>query len=242
MYSFVEGQNMSSMLYMIKENDNVATALEALSPGTYNIWLESRGVAGKLEVGSSVPKWFKVATKDIAIGQNIVKFGYPIGTASVKISKGTIVHRCNLVFDNYEQIAKDPLIIENRFEIGKSTDLILEKTVIEVGRNAVLKKKLEKRLKGEKANAQTNIPADNILYCGNLLETEVCRLGPHQVKKMVADYALHMKKMEEEANDLDFKMFSRHIYTTLRFYRMLKGDFSLSEIKPGKKGGIEVEP
>jgi len=226
---------MNRVLYSIREDDNVATAFEELSEGTYDVWTETRGIVGRLEVMSMIPQWFKVATKDIRAKQNVIKFGYPIGTASVNIRKGDIVHRCNVVFDNHERIMKDPLVIENKFEIGTSTDLILEGTEVRAGSNAVLNKELVKRLKDDKVKAQTNIPTGNTLYCGNLLEAEICRLTPQQVKEMLDRYSSHIKKMEEEADSLDFEMFSRQIYTTLKFYRMLKGDFSLVEIAPVKK-------
>jgi altronate hydrolase len=76
---------------VISPNDNVATALEALSHG------EVVSVAGRsVSVVEPVPRGHKVALVDIAPGASIVKYGSPIGVASAPIAAGMHVHTHNV--------------------------------------------------------------------------------------------------------------------------------------------------
>ncbi len=53
-------------------------------------------VAVLLEGTSTTPVFHKVATKDIICGQNIIKYGNPIGKATADIKIGEHVHTHNL--------------------------------------------------------------------------------------------------------------------------------------------------
>lgn len=218
------------LIYQIRENDNVGTAIEALDQGKYEVWLENVGIVGNIHVASRVPQWFKVALKDVSEGQEVIKFGYSIGAASVKIWRGNIVHRGNIVFDSHEEIMLDPLVIEYRFEVGKSTKLIWKGQRIKAGENAAFESALVNRLGKEMGVAVTNIPAKNTLYCGNLLESDGYKLGPEQLKKMRGEYATLIKKM----TDIDFKIFATEFYHIVKFYTMLKSDLFLREISRRK--------
>ena len=78
-------------IYKIHTNDNVAVALEDLSRGS------KIGFAGeKILLLQDVPAGHKVAIEDIPRGENIVKYGFPIGTAVEDIKQGSWVHTHNV--------------------------------------------------------------------------------------------------------------------------------------------------
>jgi altronate dehydratase small subunit len=76
-------------------SDNVATAVEEISPGD-----EVRVPAGKefcaLRAAEAIPFGFKIALQDIPRGEIIRKYGETIGKASAPIVKGALVHIHNL--------------------------------------------------------------------------------------------------------------------------------------------------
>jgi altronate hydrolase len=78
-------------LLVISERDNVATALEALEPGR----VVTIGAAS-LTIVESIPAGHKVALLDILPGDALVKYGSPIGVASVRIPAGAHVHVHNV--------------------------------------------------------------------------------------------------------------------------------------------------
>jgi hypothetical protein len=75
----------------ITDRDNVATALEALSPGQA---LEVRG--RHIVVREAIASGHKIALTRIPIGAPIVKYGSPIGNATVDIEAGSHVHTHNV--------------------------------------------------------------------------------------------------------------------------------------------------
>ena len=76
---------------VISERDNVATALEGLEPGR-RLEFGSTGVT----VLEPIPPGHKVALTDIAQGQAVMKYGSPIGLATVDIPPGAHVHTHNV--------------------------------------------------------------------------------------------------------------------------------------------------
>ena len=75
----------------ISDQDNVATALEALEPGRV---LEIAGQ--QVTVGAPIPRGHKIALRAIRAGEAVIKYGSPIGTASADIAPGTHVHTHNV--------------------------------------------------------------------------------------------------------------------------------------------------
>lgn len=71
----------------INPNDNVAVALTDLVKGE-----EINGVI----LLSDIPCGHKVALTDINEGENVIKYGYPIGHATTDIAKGSHVHTHNI--------------------------------------------------------------------------------------------------------------------------------------------------
>ena len=81
---------MKSVL-IISERDNVGTALVRIEAGQA---VEGGGAA--LVVQQTIPAGHKVALRAIAVGENVTKYGAPIGTATAPIPAGTHVHTHNV--------------------------------------------------------------------------------------------------------------------------------------------------
>ncbi len=81
---------MASALH-IRPEDSVAVALEPLKAGSQ---LQVDGIT--LTLREDVPAGHKVALKDIRSGENIIKYGFPIGHATRDIAAGSHVHIQNL--------------------------------------------------------------------------------------------------------------------------------------------------
>ncbi|MFU2131883.1 UxaA family hydrolase [Gallibacterium anatis] len=75
----------------IQAQDNVAVALQNLSAGTV-IHLADKEIILKQDI----PRGHKFAVKDIAVQENIIKYGYPIGHATCDITSGDYVHTHNV--------------------------------------------------------------------------------------------------------------------------------------------------
>ena len=82
---------MSQKLIRITDRDNVAVALESLPQGSV-VEVENSAFT----IGSNIPAGHKVALKDIAEGESVIKYGYPIGKAKSAIKKGEWVHTFNV--------------------------------------------------------------------------------------------------------------------------------------------------
>ena len=78
---------MKTTYLRINPADNVAVAIAALKAG------EQIAIAGEcITVAEDIPAGHKIALKDFAEGENIVKYGYPIGHATTTIAKGSWVN------------------------------------------------------------------------------------------------------------------------------------------------------
>ncbi len=78
-------------LIRIHPKDNVAVAVKALAPGQ----ALASGVTAVV-TRQPIAAGHKIALVPIAAGENVVKYGYPIGTAQVDIAAGDWVHTHNL--------------------------------------------------------------------------------------------------------------------------------------------------
>ena len=81
---------MTSFL-RIHPSDNVAVALEALPAGAV---LET--AEGPVTALEPIPAGHKIALQDLSEGENIIKYGFPIGHAVKPIPRGSHVHIQNL--------------------------------------------------------------------------------------------------------------------------------------------------
>ena len=79
----------------INNNDNVIIALEELYPGDKVIYQDSKN-HNEITILQNIPFGHKVAIKPIKIGENIIKYGFPIGHATQIIQAGEHVHTFNI--------------------------------------------------------------------------------------------------------------------------------------------------
>ena len=75
----------------ISVRDNVATAIEPLEAGRSIRVGETTVIAAE-----PIPRGHKIALQPIGAGEAIVKYGSPIGTASMPIAQGAHVHIHNV--------------------------------------------------------------------------------------------------------------------------------------------------
>ena len=74
----------------IHPSDNVAVALEPLSSGTV-IALPD----GSVILKEDVPAGHKIALVDLSEGDNVIKYGYPVGHVTRDVAVGTCIdHNC----------------------------------------------------------------------------------------------------------------------------------------------------
>ncbi len=81
---------------MISETDNVATCLHDIESGaqvTVMLGRDTRHVSA----ADPIPRGHKLAVRDIAEGESVMKYGEIIGKASANIGAGNHVHTHNVV-------------------------------------------------------------------------------------------------------------------------------------------------
>ena len=76
---------------VISDRDNVATALQPLDGGRV---LDVGSVS--VTVREAIQSGHKIALRDIAVGQAVIKYGSPIGVATAPIAAGAHVHTHNV--------------------------------------------------------------------------------------------------------------------------------------------------
>lgn len=85
---------MAESLLRLSSTDNVAVALRKIAAGD-----ELRLGALNLRALDEVPMAHKIAICPIAVGEKVLKFGVPIGTATMAIPRGALVHVHNIRSD-----------------------------------------------------------------------------------------------------------------------------------------------
>jgi altronate dehydratase len=81
---------------LIAETDNVAVCLEDIAAGAAAAVMAGKNTV-TVTAAAAIPRGHKIAMRDIAEGDSIVKYGEIIGKATQKIAKGNHVHRHNVV-------------------------------------------------------------------------------------------------------------------------------------------------
>ncbi len=84
-----------SPIVVMNPNDIVATTVEKLAKGLH-INLCHEGTRLEFELVSDIPFGHKVALRDIAEGEKIIKYGESIGVAIAPIAQGEHVHTQNV--------------------------------------------------------------------------------------------------------------------------------------------------
>ena len=80
---------------MLRENDNVATALRDLSAGEEIVVGVQEG-SMRVRVGQAIAFGHKLAVVEIGTGENVLKYGEVIGRATQTIPKGCHAHVHNI--------------------------------------------------------------------------------------------------------------------------------------------------
>ena len=80
--------------FQIEQKDDVATALEDLAPGP--VRLLGDGSRKETEAAQKIPKGHKIALRDMAAGEDVIKYGVRIARASRDIRAGEWVHLHNI--------------------------------------------------------------------------------------------------------------------------------------------------
>jgi altronate dehydratase len=83
---------MKSNIFIIHPSDNVGIALKSLNSKDRI----SNGEEVLFDAGEPIPVFHKVALQDIAVGEEIYKYGAVIAVSSKPIKKGDWVHTHNL--------------------------------------------------------------------------------------------------------------------------------------------------
>ena len=83
---------MKDNILIIHERDNVAVALRALNVGERVV---AKGVEG-FSILDEIPASHKIALRDIAKGEEIVKYGETVAVSTRNIKKGEWIHTHNL--------------------------------------------------------------------------------------------------------------------------------------------------
>ena len=87
---------MNPRAFQIQPQDNVATLIDDASAGAVEIIGANRGEIAATE---NISRGHKLALRDIATGEAVIKFGVRIGHATKPIRRGAWVHLHNLASD-----------------------------------------------------------------------------------------------------------------------------------------------
>lgn len=89
-------------LIRLAPDDNVLVAAQRIESG------EAVRIEGSdVTLAKSLPLGYKVAARDIAAGEKILKYGAPLGSASQAIALGEVVHVHNLRSDYIPSYDRD---------------------------------------------------------------------------------------------------------------------------------------
>ena len=81
---------------IVEDVDNVAVATAPIADGECVHFVRHDGAECEFPCVGGVPIYHKVAVRDIAAGEDIVKYGEIIGKAAVDIARGSHVHTHNV--------------------------------------------------------------------------------------------------------------------------------------------------
>lgn len=98
-----------SKLFKINDKDNVAVALEELKKGE---------IIGNIKLLDDIPFGHKVLLNDLKHGENIIKYGNPIGHLTIDCKKGEHIHEHNLK-TNLSDIIEYKYCGENEYQPKK---------------------------------------------------------------------------------------------------------------------------
>lgn len=88
---------MNPRCFVIQPQDNVATMIDDVGSGAVQI--VGAGAGQEIVVTEKILHGHKVALRDVASGEAVIKFGVRIGHATQAIRRGAWVHLHNLASD-----------------------------------------------------------------------------------------------------------------------------------------------
>lgn len=83
---------------LIDPADSVATVLTEIAAGAEAVFLRN-GAAVRVAAGQTIPRYHKIAVRETAKGERVIKYGETIGLARRPIRTGDHVHTDNLSSD-----------------------------------------------------------------------------------------------------------------------------------------------
>jgi altronate dehydratase small subunit len=89
---------------VLDARDNVATALRPLEAGS-TARIGGAGGERTLSVAEAIPLCHKLALAELSAGEQVLKYGEPIGRARERIASGTCVHVHNMTSDRAKREA-----------------------------------------------------------------------------------------------------------------------------------------
>ena len=81
---------------LIDDSDSVVVVLEAVAAADVVAYVSSEGKQGSVVAAQAIPPFHKIARRAIGMGEQVVKYGQPIGFAQQEIAIGSHVHEHNL--------------------------------------------------------------------------------------------------------------------------------------------------
>ena len=87
-----QGKNRMKQVIRINEKDNVAVALCPISAGT--IVEQEKGL--QITALEDIPQGHKIALTDISGGEDVIKYGFPIGHTTENVKAGQWLHTRNV--------------------------------------------------------------------------------------------------------------------------------------------------
>lgn len=179
---------MYKVIYKVNPRDNIGTALGDLKRGdTCPIFEEERGIIDELVLRTSVPQWYKVALEYIPEDSRVLKFGLPIGTSTMDIEPGVVVHVTNVILS---QALDFEDIVEGGFVLGEASAYITKGDIIRVGKNLKPTHTLIRDLpRGTRIGfAASHVPEGSPVRVGNMVDLKR-RLGWNEkYRRLVKDF------------------------------------------------------
>jgi hypothetical protein len=87
---------MTPRCFQIQPQDNVATLVDDTGPGTVQL---VGAASGEIVAAEKILRGHKIAVRDLAAHEAVMKFGVRIGHATYPIKRGAWVHLHNLASD-----------------------------------------------------------------------------------------------------------------------------------------------
>ncbi|WP_199883870.1 tagaturonate reductase [Anaerosinus massiliensis] len=180
----------------IHEEDTVAVALRDLKKGS-----EVRLQGQSILLTETIPRGHKFALQKIGSQEDIIKYGFPIGSSSMVIEKGSWVHTHNIVtkLDEKKEYRYEPVAVpilpkqarvfqgyrRNNGKVGTRNQVWIIPTVSCVNRTVQLLAQAGKKLLGQYAHVDDCIALTHPYGCSQMSEDQ------EATQQILADFVKH---------------------------------------------------